>query len=168
MGFPSQDGAPSPPPLSLFSSFIFFPTCFWRQWSAFLLPDVLCQHSEVVLWSLLSVEMFFWGIREGESGLPVLFLRHLCNPPVSIVSPSICHEVMVLVAMMLVFWMLSFKPAFSLFFSTLIKKLFSSYLLSAVRVVSSAYVRLTFSWQSWFHLVIHPTQYFAQNTLHIS
>ena len=34
--FPSRDGLPSPPPLSPFSSFIFFPTCFWRQWSAFL------------------------------------------------------------------------------------------------------------------------------------
>ena len=29
-------------------------------------------------------------------------------------SPSICHEVMGLDAMVLVFWMLSFKPAFSL------------------------------------------------------
>ena len=47
-------------------------------------------------------------------------------------------------AMMLVFWMLSFKPAFSfsLSFFTLIKRLFSSSLLSAIRVVSSAYVRL--------------------------
>ena len=25
----------------------------------FWVPDVLCQHSKVVLWSLLSVEMFF-------------------------------------------------------------------------------------------------------------
>ena len=33
---------------------------------------------------------------------------------VSIVSPSICHEVMGLDGMILVFWMLSFKPAFSL------------------------------------------------------
>ena len=33
---------------------------------------------------------------------------------VSIVSPSICHDVMVLDAMILVFWMLSFKPTFSL------------------------------------------------------
>ena len=33
---------------------------------------------------------------------------------VSIVSPSICHEVMGPDAMILVFWMLSFKPAFSL------------------------------------------------------
>ena len=33
---------------------------------------------------------------------------------VSLVSPSICHEVMGLDAMILVFWMLSFKPTFSL------------------------------------------------------
>ena len=33
------------------------------------------------------------------------------------VSPSICHEVMGLDAMILVFWMLSFKPTFSLSFS---------------------------------------------------
>ena len=33
---------------------------------------------------------------------------------VSIVSPSICHEVMGPDAMIFIFWMLSFKPAFSL------------------------------------------------------
>ena len=44
--------------------------------------------------------------------------------------------------MILVFWKLSFKPAFSLSSFTLIKKLFSSYSLSATRVVSSAYLRL--------------------------
>ena len=60
---------------------------------------------------------------------------------VSIVSPSICHEVMRPGAMILVFWMLSFKPAFSLS-SFIIKKLFSSSSLSAIRVVSSAYLRL--------------------------
>ena len=42
----------------------------------------------------------------------------------------------------LVFWMLSFKPAFSLSSFTLIKRLFSSFLLSAIRVVSSEYLRL--------------------------
>ena len=61
---------------------------------------------------------------------------------VPIVSPSVCHEVMGLDAMILVFWMLSFKPTFSLSYFTLIKKLFSSFLLSAIRVVSSAYLRL--------------------------
>ena len=58
---------------------------------------------------------------------------------VSIASPSICHEVMGLDAMILVFWMLSFKPAYSLYSFTFTKRLFSSSLLSAIRVVSSAY-----------------------------
>ena len=42
----------------------------------------------------------------------------------------------------LIFWMLSFKPTFSLSSFTFIKRLFSSYSLSAIRVVSSAYQRL--------------------------
>ena len=45
---------------------------------------------------------------------------------VPIVSPSVCHEVMGLDAMILVFWMLSFKPTFSLSYFTFIKRLFSS------------------------------------------
>ena len=44
-------------------------------------------------------------------------------------------------AMILVFWMLSFRPTFSLSSFTFIKRLFSSSL-SAKRVVSSAYLRL--------------------------
>ena len=44
--------------------------------------------------------------------------------------------------MILIFWMLNFKSTFSLFSFTLIKKFFSSSLLSAIRVVSSAYLRL--------------------------
>ena len=40
------------------------------------------------------------------------------------VSPSICHEVIGPDAMILVFWMLSFKPTFSL--SSFIERLFSS------------------------------------------
>ena len=43
--------------------------------------------------------------------------------------------------MILVFWMLSFKPTFSRSSFTFIKRLFSSSL-SAIRVVSSAYLRL--------------------------
>ena len=56
--------------------------------------------------------------------------------------PSICHEMMRPDAMIFIFWMLSFKPAFSVFFLTLIKKVFSSSSLSAIRVVSSAFLRL--------------------------
>ena len=44
-------------------------------------------------------------------------------------------------AMIFVLWMLSFKPAFSLSSFTFIKRLFSSSLLCAIRVVSSAYLR---------------------------
>ena len=44
-------------------------------------------------------------------------------------------------AMILVFWILSFKPTFSLSTSTFIKRLFSSSL-SAIRVVTSAYLSL--------------------------
>ena len=55
--------------------------------------------------------------------------------------PSIWHEVMGSDAMILTFWMLSFKPTFSLSSFTFIRRLFSSSL-SAIRVVSSAYLRL--------------------------
>ena len=44
--------------------------------------------------------------------------------------------------MILVFLMLSFKPAFSISSFTFIKRLFCSSLLSAIRVVSSVYLRL--------------------------
>ena len=64
---------------------------------------------------------------------------------VFIVSPSFCHEVMGLVAMILVFWMLSFN-LFFFFFPTLFlhlhQEVFSSPSLSAIRVLSSAYLRL--------------------------
>ena len=43
---------------------------------------------------------------------------------VSIVSPSICHEVMGPDAMIFVYLMLNFKPAFSLYSFTFIKRLF--------------------------------------------
>ena len=58
------------------------------------------------------------------------------------ISPSISHEVMGPDSMIFVFWMLSFKPTFSLSSFTFIKRLFSSSSLSAIRVVLSAYLRL--------------------------
>ena len=57
------------------------------------------------------------------------------------VSPSICHEVMGPDAMILVFWMLSFQPTFSLSSFIVIKRLFSSSL-SAIRAVSPVYLRI--------------------------
>ena len=61
---------------------------------------------------------------------------------VSIISSSIFYEVMGPDAMIFVFWMLSFRPTFSLSSFTSIKRLFSSSSLSAIRVVSSAYLRI--------------------------
>ena len=61
---------------------------------------------------------------------------------VSIFSSSTCHEVMGPYVMILVFWMLNFKPTFSLSSFTLNKRLFSSSSQSAKRVVSSVYLRL--------------------------
>jgi len=56
--------------------------------------------------------------------------------------PSICFDMIGQNAVILVFWILSFKPAFSLFSFTLIKRIFSSSSLSAIRVVSFAYLSL--------------------------
>ena len=56
------------------------------------------------------------------------------------VSPFICHEVIEPDTKIFIFWKLSFRPVFSLY--SFIKKLFSSSLHSAIRVVSSEYLRI--------------------------
>ena len=69
-----------------------------------------------------------------------LFISWLWSPSVVIlepqkcltVSPSVCYEVMGPDAMILVFWMLSFKPTFPLSSFTFIQRLFSSSSLSAI------------------------------------
>ena len=72
----------------------------------------------------------------------ILEPKKIKSATLSIVSPSICHEVLGLDAMILVFQMLNFKPIFSLSSFTFIKRLFTSSSLSAIRVVSSAYLLL--------------------------
>ena len=70
----------------------------------------------------------------------ILEPKKIKSVTVSIVSPSLCHEVVGLIAMMgpdamiLVFWILSFKPTFSLSSFTFIKRLFNSSL-SIIRVL---------------------------------
>ena len=56
--------------------------------------------------------------------------------------PFIYHEVLGPDAMTFVYWMLSFKPAFSLSSFTLIKRLFGSSLHYAIRVVSTVYLSI--------------------------
>jgi len=72
----------------------------------------------------------------------VLEPRKIKSVTASTFSPSICHEVIGPDDMVLAIWMLSFKPAFSPSSFTLIKRLFSSTSLSAIRVVSSVFMRL--------------------------
>ena len=72
----------------------------------------------------------------------ILEPRKIKSLTVSSVSLSICHEVMGPDAMILIFWILSFKPTFSLSSFSFIERLFSSSSLSAIRVVSSTYLRL--------------------------
>ena len=81
---------------------------------------------------------------------------------VSIVSPCICPEMMRQDDMIFVFWMLSFKPAFSLYSFIFIRRLFSSTSLSAMRVVSSVYLRLLiFLLGILIQFVFHPPQAFC-------
>ena len=56
--------------------------------------------------------------------------------------PIFCHKEMGLKGMILVFWMLDFKPMFSLSSFIFIKSLLNYSLLSAINVVSSSYLSL--------------------------
>ena len=76
------------------------------------------------------------------AGTVILEPKKIKSLTVSIVYPSICHEVMGPDAVIFVFWTLSFKPAFLLSSFTFTRKLFGSSLLSAIRVVSSPHLRL--------------------------
>ena len=87
---------------------------------------------------------------------------------VSTVSPSIYHEVMGPDAMILVFWIWSFKLTFSLSSFTFIKRLFSSSLSAISMVYLHVWGYWYFSQQSWFQLVLPPVQRFSWCTLHVS
>ena len=99
----------------------------------------------------------------------ILEPKNIKSVNVSIVSPSICHEVMGPYVMILVFWMLSFTPAFSLSSFTFIKRFSNSSSLSAIRVVSSVYLRLLiFLWAILISAWASSTLAFAWCTLHVS
>ena len=99
----------------------------------------------------------------------ILESKKIKSVTVSIVSPSIYHEMMGPDAMILVFWMFSFKPAFSCSSFTFLKRFFSSSSLSVIKVVYSAYLRLLIfplpAPQSWFQLWPHPAWHFMWCTL---
>ena len=107
----------------------------------------LCWQSKSLLFNMLSRLVITFLPRS-----KCLLISWLHSPPtvisepqkimsatVSTVTPSIYHEVMGPDAMILVFWMVSFKPTSSLSSVTFIKRRFSASSLSALRVVPSAY-----------------------------
>ena len=84
-------------------------------------------------------------------------------------SLSICHEVMGPDAMILVFRMFIFKPAFSLSSFALIKRhLVSLHFLPLEWCHLHIWGCWCFSRQPWFQLVIYPAQHFSWCDLHVS
>ena len=99
----------------------------------------------------------------------ILEPKKIQSVTVSTFPPSICQEVMGLDAMILVFWMLNFKPAFPFSPSpssrgSLILLLFLPLGWYHLHIWGCWY----FSWQSWSQLVIHLAWHFAWCALHIS
>ena len=99
----------------------------------------------------------------------ILELKKIKSVTASPFSPSICHEVMGLDAMILVFWMLSFKLAFHSSLSpssrgSLVSLLFLPLEWYHLHIWGCQYL----SQQSWFQLVSHPAWHFSWRTLHMS
>ena len=129
----------------------------------------LCQQGMSLLFNMLSRLVITFLPRSKH--LLISWLQWFWSPKkkkkyvsVSTVSSSIWHEVMGPDAMTLVFWMLSFKPTFSLSSFTFIKRLFSSSSLSAMRVMSSAYLRLLI----FLPAILIPAQHFTWCALYVS
>ena len=112
--------------------------CWQHDVSVFFFFNMLCR---VVIAFLPRINCLLISWVQSLSAV-ILEPKKIKSGIVANFSPSVYHEVMGLDAKILDFWMLNFKPAFSLSSFIFIKRLFSSYLLSAVRVVSSAYLRL--------------------------
>ena len=74
--------------------------------------------------------------------------RNIKSVTVSLVSPSIWHEVMGLDAMILIFWMLSFKPAFSLCSFNFIKRFFSF----SAFCHKGGVICISFHWKTMFYV----------------
>ena len=137
----------------------------------------LCWQRESLLFNMLS--RFVIAFLSRSKHLLILWLQ---SPSAMILEPkkikyvtastfasSVCHEVMGPDATIIALWMFGFKPSLSFSSFNLFKRLLSSSSLSAIRRLSSAYLRLlVFSWQFWFQLVIHPAWHFTWRTLHRS
>ena len=99
----------------------------------------------------------------------ILESKKIKSVTISIVSPSICHEVIGPDAMILAFWMLSFKPGFHSPLSPSSRG--SSVPLHFVLLewyCLHIWGYWYFFWQSWLQFKLHPAWHFAWCTLHRS
>ena len=129
----------------------------------------LCFSTHCLRLSSLSCQeaIVFWF--HGCSHYPQWFLEpKRKSVTISTFSPSICHAVMGLDAMILVFLIFIFKPGLSL----------SSFILIKRRLVLLCFLPLEwynphiwgcwcFSHLSWFQLVSHPAQHFSWCAQHV-
>ena len=96
----------------------------------------------------------------------ILEPKKMKSDTVSAFSPPDCHEVIGPDAMIFVFWMLSFKPAFSLSFTFIKRWKFPLHFLP-LKWYHLHIWSYYFSWLSWFQLVINLAWHFAWCTLHV-
>ena len=130
------------------------------------MPLLFNMLSRLLIAFLTGANIFFISWRQSQPAV-ILETKKIKYVTLSAVFLSACHEVMVLDAMTFVFWMLNFKPAFSLSSFTFIKRLFSSSSLYAIRVVSSAYLRLLIFLLPILISACAASQHFTWCTLHI-
>ena len=97
----------------------------------------------------------------------ILEPKKIKSVTVSIVSPSICHEVTGLDTMIFVFGMLSLKSAFSLSSFSFIKRLFFTFCHKGCVTCIFEVIDISFQ-QSWTQPVLYLAQCFSWCTLHIS
>ena len=126
-----------------------------------MLPRVVIAF---LLWSKHLLILWLQSLSE-----MILWPKKAKSVTVSAFSLSICLEVMGLVAMILGFWMLNFKPDFH---SSILPSsrgfLFPFCFLPFEWYYLHIWGCWHFSWQSWFQLVIHSAWHFTWHTLHRS
>ena len=104
------------PPLALFVVMITGKTIGLTRWTFVgKVMSVLFNMLSTLVITFLPRSKHLWISWLQSPSAEILDPRKIKSATVSTVSPSICHEVMGLDAMVLVFWMLSFKSTFSLF-----------------------------------------------------
>ena len=97
----------------------------------------------------------------------ILKPKKIRSDTVSTFPSSICHEVIGPKAIIFIFWMLSFKPAFSLSSFILIKRLFIPlHFLTLECYHQRIWGCWYFSQHSWLQLVVYPAWHFAWCTLY--